>query len=290
MSMTGYGKARKQENGFDITIELKSVNARYLEYHAKIPRVLAFAEEPLKHIISQKISRGKVEFFVTIAQAQRALSHVVGDVSLAKSYYDATQQIAQALHLQETLSLSQLVRMPDVLTVVPSEQAQAQMQEVAQKALMEAVDAFLLMRRTEGERLKADLQSRLQQISQYIVEIEKNSEQRVEIYTQKLYQKLCALLEDSTIDQARILTEAAIFADKTAIDEETVRLKSHIAQFYEILEQEGAIGRKLDFLTQELNREINTIGSKCADISITRLVIEVKSEIEKIREQVQNIE
>ena len=290
LSMTGYGRARQVLNGREITVELRGVNARFLEYSSRLPRAFAFLEDPLKKLVAARVSRGKVELSLTVQNTTAADTVVTVNWPLAKGYRDAMTALSEQLELKNDMSVSLIARMPDVLaqTAAPldEEALWADVQTVAGRS----VDAFLTMRAAEGEKLKADLLSHLDVVEQLVGRIEANTAGRVKAYSDKLYARLQELLADRSIDESRLVTEAAIFADKTAIDEETVRLHSHIAQYRDILSGDGPVGRKLDFLTQELNREANTIGSKCQDVDITRLVVELKSEIEKLREQLQNLE
>ncbi len=290
LSMTGYGRAEQVLNGRSILVELRSVNSRYFEYSSRVPRSCSFLEDKLKKLMSKSISRGKVELSLQIQTIDAADTVVEVDYPLAKSYRTALQGLSDVLRVQNDITADKLARLPDVLVLrrasANEDQLWADVSAVAQQALQQ----FLAMRATEGEKLQQDVLSRLCTIEEMVGKVEKASEGRVEAYTQRLYEKLKTLLEDRNIDDSRIITEAAIFADKTAIDEETVRIHSHIQQYREILALSEPVGRKLDFLTQELNRETNTIGSKCQQLDITRLVVEMKSEIEKIREQIQNIE
>ena len=290
LSMTGYGRAGAVLNGRDIKVELRSVNARFLEYSSRLPRSCLYMEDRLKKLVAARVSRGKVELSLTIQSVSAADTVVTVNWQLAESYRTALTAMVQKMDLKNDTTVGMLARFPDVLaqTSAPTDE-EALWNDVASVA-GQAVDAFVSMRAAEGEKLQADVLARLNTIETLVGQIEQNSAVRVQAYTDKLYARLQELLGDRTIDEARIVTEAAIFADKTAIDEETVRLRSHIAQYRQILDLDEPVGRKLDFLTQELNRESNTIGSKCQDVAITRLVVELKSEIEKIREQIQNIE
>lgn len=290
LSMTGYGRAGAVLNGRDIKVELRSVNARFLEYSSRLPRSCLYMEDRLKKLVAARVSRGKVELSLTIQSVSAADTVVTVNWQLAESYRTALTAMVQKMDLKNDTTVGMLARFPDVLaqTAAPTDE-EALWNDVASVA-GQAVDAFVSMRAAEGEKLQADVLARLNTIETLVGQIEQNSAGRVQAYTDKLYARLQELLGDRTIDEARIVTEAAIFADKTAIDEETVRLHSHIAQYRQILDLDEPVGRKLDFLTQELNRESNTIGSKCQDVAITRLVVELKSEIEKIREQIQNIE
>lgn len=290
LSMTGYGRARQVLNGREITVELRGVNARFLEYSSRLPRAFAFLEDPLKKLAAARVSRGKVELSLTVQNTTAADTIVTVNWPLAKGYRDAMTALSEQLELKNDMSVSLIARMPDVLAQTAAPLDEEALWADVQAVAGQAVDAFLTMRAAEGEKLKADLLSHLDVVEQLVGRIEANTAGRVKAYSDKLYARLQELLADRSIDESRLVTEAAIFADKTAIDEETVRLHSHIGQYRDILSGDGPVGRKLDFLTQELNREANTIGSKCQDVDITRLVVELKSEIEKLREQLQNLE
>ena len=281
LSMTGYGRAGALLHGRDIKVELRSVNARFFEYSSRLPRSCAFLEDKLKKLVASKVSRGKVELSLSIQTVTAADTVVTVNWQLAEGYRAALNAMAERMDLKNDVSVGMLSRAPT---------NEDELWEDVRTVAEQAVDAFVAMRAVEGEKMKADVAGRLTTIETLVAKIEENSAGRVQAYSDKLYARLQELLGDRSIDEGRLVTEAAIFADKTAIDEETVRLHSHVAQYREILELDEPIGRKLDFLTQELNRESNTIGSKCQDVAITRLVVELKSEIEKIREQIQNIE
>ena len=288
--MTGYGRAEQVLNGRDITVELRSVNSRFFEYSSRIPRTCAFMEDKLKKLVAARVSRGKVELNLSIQNVTAADTVVQVNWQLAESYKNAFQAMADRMDLKNDATVGMIARFPDVLTQTAAPTDPDALWADVEQVAGQAVEAFLAMRAAEGEKLRADVESRLTTIETLVGQIEQNSAGRVQAYTERLYARLKEILEDRSIDEARLVTEAAIFADKTAIDEETVRLHSHVAQYRAILALDEPVGRKLDFLTQELNRESNTIGSKCQDVSITRLVVELKSEIEKIREQIQNIE
>ena len=290
LSMTGYGRAQQVLGGREITVELRSVNARYFEYSSRLPRTCAFLEDPLKRLTAEKVHRGKVELALTIQNVTASDAVVQADYALAESYRRALAALAQRLDVKDDVTVMALSRFPDVLTQTAAPADPDALWADVSAVAGQALEAFVGMRAAEGAKLKADVESRLAVVEDLVGQIEQGSAGRVQAYTERLYARLQELLADRSIDEARILTEAALFADKTAIDEETVRLHSHVAQFREILQLEEPIGRKLDFLTQELNREANTIGSKCQDAALTRLVVTLKSEIEKIREQIQNIE
>ena len=283
LSMTGYGRAGALLHGRDIKVELRSVNARFFEYSSRLPRSCAFLEDKLKKLVASKVSRGKVELSLSIQTVTAADTVVTVNWQLAEGYRAALNAMAERMDLKNDVSVGMLTQ-----TAAPTNEDE--LWEDVRTVAEQAVDAFVAMRAVEGEKMKADVAGRLTTIETLVAKIEENSAGRVQAYSDKLYARLQELLGDRSIDEGRLVTEAAIFADKTAIDEETVRLHSHVAQYREILELDEPIGRKLDFLTQELNRESNTIGSKCQDVAITRLVVELKSEIEKIREQIQNIE
>lgn len=290
LSMTGYGRAEEVRNGRDIAVELRSVNSRYFEYSCRVPRTCAFLEDPLKRLVAEQVHRGKVELSLSIQNVSAADAVVQINWGLAESYCRAMSSLAERLDIRNDITVTALTRFPDVLTQSAAPADPDALWADVQAVAGQAVTAFLQMRAAEGEKLRADVEARLLTVEELVRQIEQGSAGRVQVYTQRLYARLQELLADRNIEESRVLTEAALFADKTAIDEETVRLHSHVAQYRQILTLDEPIGRKLDFLTQELNREANTIGSKCQDAALTRLVVELKSEIEKIREQIQNIE
>ena len=290
LSMTGYGRAGALLHGRDIKVELRSVNARFFEYSSRLPRSCAFLEDKLKKLVAAKVSRGKVELSLSIQTVTAADTVVSVNWSLAQGYRAALDSLIEKMELKNDVTAGMIARFPEVLTQTAAPTNEEELWQDVQSVALQAVDAFVAMRAAEGEKLKADVAGRLDTIEELVAKIEQGSAGRVQAYSDKLYARLQELLGDRNIDESRLVTEAAIFADKTAIDEETVRLHSHVAQYREILALDEPVGRKLDFLTQELNRESNTIGSKCQDVAITRLVVELKSEIEKIREQIQNIE
>ena len=290
LSMTGYGRAEEVRNGRDIAVELRSVNSRYFEYSCRVPRTCAFLEDPLKRLVAEQVHRGKVELSMSIQNVSAADAVVQINWGLAESYCQALSSLAERLDIRNDITVTALTRFPDVLTQSAAPADPDALWADVQAVAGQAVTAFLQMRAAEGEKLRADVEARLLTVEELVRRIEQGSAGRVQAYTQRLYARLQELLADRNIEESRVLTEAALFADKTAIDEETVRLHSHVAQYRQILTLDEPIGRKLDFLTQELNREANTIGSKCQDAALTRLVVELKSEIEKIREQIQNIE
>ncbi|MDM8237878.1 YicC/YloC family endoribonuclease [Pseudoflavonifractor phocaeensis] len=289
-SMTGYGRAEDTLNGCTITVELRSVNNRYLDCNVRMPRLYLFAEETIKSRVQNTISRGKVDVFVTLDSTGGEQVQVSVNQPLADGYYAALTQLAERYGLSKDISVSLLSRFPDVLLAEKAEEDVEQRAQDICAVLDRALADFDQMRTREGARLEADVLSRAARIEELVGLVEERSPQTVAEYRAKLEARMNEVLSNTQLDPARILTEAAIFADKVAVDEETVRLRSHIGQLRHMLEQGGATGRKLDFLIQEFNREANTIGSKCSDIDIARHVVDIKAEIEKIREQVQNIE
>ncbi len=289
-SMTSYGRAEDTLNGCTITVELRSVNNRYLDCNVRMPRLYLFAEETIKSRVQNTISRGKVDVFVTLDSTGGEQVQVSVNQPLADGYYAALTQLAERYGLSKDISVSLLSRFPDVLLAEKAEEDVEQRAQDICSVLDRALADFDQMRTREGARLEADVLSRAARIEELVGKVEERSPQTVAEYRAKLEARMNEVLSNTQLDPARILTEAAIFADKVAVDEETVRLRSHIGQLRHMLEQGGATGRKLDFLIQEFNREANTIGSKCSDIEIARHVVDIKAEIEKIREQVQNIE
>lgn len=289
-SMTGFGRARKVINGREITVEIRAVNHRYYEFSSRIPRGLAFVEERLKSLLQGKISRGKVEISVTIQNITAASEVITANKEVMNGYVSALREIKDEFDLVDDLSLSAVMRLPDAFMVVKADIDEEQLWSDLRTVVESALENFLKMRETEGERMRADILSRLETIEGNVKFIEERSPIIVESYRNRLYDRMKEVLGNTGIDENRILLEAGIFSEKTAVDEETVRLRSHIAQFREMLESSEPIGRKLDFLVQEMNRETNTIGSKIQDIEVTRIIVDQKSEIEKIREQIQNIE
>ncbi len=289
-SMTGYGRAQRTENGWSVTAEIRSVNHRYFDWSIRIPRVYVFMEEPLKAQVQKSVSRGKVDVFITIENETESNVVVELNREVADAYVSAIKELGSIYGIEENIDIMSLARFPEVFNVTKAEEDMEAIFEIVSGTLAEATENYMSMCLAEGENLKADILLRAETIESAVERIEKRSITTVEEYREKLMSRMRDILQDSGIDEARILTEAAIYADKIAVNEETVRLRSHIEQLRTMLETGGAIGRKLDFLIQEFNREANTIGSKGNDLSIAREVVDVKAEIEKIREQVQNIE
>lgn len=289
-SMTGYGSAEGSCGALEISLELRSVNNRYLDCSVRLPRSFLFAEEAIKSEVQRRISRGKVDVFVNVASSGEEEMAVAVNAALAKGYAEAVSRIAGTLGLENGMTARDIARFPDVLTVEKKELDRDETGKALAEICAAALEKFDGMRRAEGERLRQDIAGRLDTIEALVAEVERRSPETVAEYRARLQKKLSELLQSKSVDEQRILTEAAIFADKVAVDEETVRLRSHISQLRAMLDAGSPIGRKMDFLVQEFNREANTIGSKCSDSAIAKTVIELKSEIEKIREQVQNIE
>lgn len=289
-SMTGYGRGQDVIGSLSVVVELRSVNHRFYEYSSRLPRVYGFLDDKLKSYLQGRISRGKVDVFVQIDAAQAAASEVTVNTALAGSYLQALQQLEKQFGLRYDVTVSTLARYPDILTVQQAAVDEDAVWQAVQQVTDQALDRFIAMREREGERLRADVFSRANTILKAVSAVEERSPRTVQEHMQKVEARMRELLDGAAVDENRLLTEAAIYADKIAVAEETVRLRSHIDQLRQLLDSGEAIGRKLDFLVQEMNRETNTIGSKCCDIELTRIVVDIKAEIEKIREQIQNIE
>ncbi len=289
-SMTGYGRARQTLHGRDITVEVRSVNNRYLDCTVKVPRTYIFAEDSVKSRVQKAVSRGKVDVFITIDATAADETVVAVNEPLARGYYEALTKIRDMFSLEGELTAAVLAKFPDVLTVTKAEEDLESVAGDICDVLDEALEAYNAMRAVEGVKLCEDIAGRVTTIETVVGKVEERSPQTVAAYREKLTARMQEVLQSTTIDESRILTEAAIFADKIAVDEETVRLRSHIAQLRAMLKSDQPVGRKLDFLIQEVNRECNTIGSKCNDLTIAQDVVNMKAEVEKIREQVQNIE
>ncbi len=290
-SMTGYGRAVETVNGREFTVELRSVNNRYLDCSVRLPRILSFCEDGVKQAVKQSVSRGKVDVFISLrSESGSDETQVTLNESVLEGYLAAMRQMVDKFGVTDDISASTVSRLPEVFVIekpeVDEEQLMADLMGVVHKALA----GYDAMRCTEGQALDQDLRSRGQTILELVAQVEQGNAQTVVDYRTRLEAKLKEVLENTNIDESRILTEAAIFADKVAVDEETVRLRSHLEQMNTMLTTGGAVGRKLDFLLQEMNREANTIGSKCTDVRLARMVVDIKAELEKIREQTQNIE
>ena len=289
-SMTGYGRAVGTADGMTVTVELKSVNHRFFEFGARLPRNYLFLEDKLKNHVQRSVSRGKVDCFVQIETEETEDGVVSVNHSLAAGYFNAAKELSDRYGLAMPTGVELLTAHPDIFTVKKAPADEEKIWNAVKTVADEAIALFLRMRETEGEKLRADVSSRAAAILEHVEFIEARSPQTVREYNDKLLARMRELLGDTTVDEQRLLTEAAVFADKIAVAEETVRLRSHLEQLEAFFEAKEPIGRKLDFLVQEINREANTIGSKASDIEIARRVIAVKAEVEKIREQIQNIE
>ena len=288
--MTGYGRAVEARGGLEITVEVRAVNNRYLDCSVKLPRIYIFAEDALKQRVKATVSRGKVDVFVTIASVGASPVRISLNRPVAEGYLAAMRAAVEAYGVQDDISVSTLSRLPDIFLVEKAETDEAQLSADLTAVLGRALEAFDAMRTTEGQTMEQDLRGRMAAILALVEKVEARSPVTLAEYRARLTAKLQEVLAGQGLDESRILTEAAVYADKIAVDEETVRLRSHLSQMGAMLDAGGAIGRKLDFLLQEMNREANTIGSKGNDLEQARTVVEIKAELEKIREQIQNIE
>ncbi len=289
-SMTGYGRSQMLVDGMNITVEVKSVNHRYFEFSSRLPRSYGFLDEKLKSFFMGKLTRGKMECYVQIETVEEPDTIISVNHPLVKGYLDAYKELSDTYGLENNIRVSDISRVSDIFSIRKQAADEGKIWAAVQTVAEEALNGFVSMREREGERLREDVLSRLETILDNVSFIEERSPETVKEYNEKLLGRLRELLSDAHIDEQRILTEAAIFADKIAVAEETVRLRSHISQMRSFLESDEAVGKKMDFLIQEFNREANTIGSKAQDVEIARRVVAVKAEIEKIREQIQNIE
>ena len=289
-SMTGYGRAVETVNGREFSVELRSVNNRYLDCSVKLPRSLSFAEEAVKQAVKATISRGKVDVFISVRSEGGEEVKVSLNTAVLEGYLTAMRQMVTDYGVADDINVSAVSRLPEVFAMERPEVDEDQLKADLMAVVAKAIEGYDAMRRTEGAALENDLRSRGQTILELVAQVEQGNAQTVVDYRTRLENKLQEVLANTSIDESRILTEAAIFADKVAVDEETVRLRSHLQQMNTMLSGGGAVGRKLDFLLQEMNRETNTIGSKCSDVRLARIVVDMKAELEKIREQTQNIE
>lgn len=289
-SMTGYGKSEQTIDSLNVTVEIKSVNHRYFEFSARVPREYGFLEEKLKKYCNSLITRGKVECYVSVEDLEEREMEVNVNETLAAGYVKALKELSERFGLKDDISAVTLSRYPDVITLHKASEDEERIWNAVKTVAETAVSKFIEMRETEGSKLRGDILSRADYIIECVEFIEGRSPETVREYNEKLKQRMKELLGDAAVDEQRLLNEAAIYADKIAVAEETVRLRSHISQLREFMNSSEAIGRKLDFLVQEINREANTIGSKAQDVDIAKKVIAIKAEVEKIREQVQNIE
>jgi len=289
-SMTGYGRAAQLIDGRDIGVEIRSVNHRFFEFSTRLPRSMGYLEEMLKGLVHSRVSRGKIDLSLTVLSFEEPSAQVLLNRPLASGYLSALRSLAEELGVEDDIKLSSLARFHDIFVLRKSELDEDALSEAVKIVATQALENYMAMRGAEGEKLRQDIAGRLKSILSAVGQVEGLYPGIVEQYRARLVQKLTEVLENQQIDEQRILTEAAIFAEKISAAEETVRLRSHISQFGDILFSGEPIGRKLDFLVQEMNREVNTIGSKAHDVQIAKIVVEIKSEIEKIREQIQNIE
>ncbi len=288
--MTGYGRAVETVNGREFTVEVRSVNNRYLDCSVRLPRIASFAEEAVKQAIKASVSRGKVEMYISMRSEGGDEVQVSLNENVLGGYLAAMRKMVSDFGVADDISVSAVSRLPEVFTVEKPQVDEEQLQNDLLGVVAKALESYDAMRCTEGKALDQDLRSRGQTILELVAQVEQGNGKTVADYRTRLENKLREVLENTAIDESRILTEAAIFADKVAVDEETVRLRSHLQQMNAMLDGGGAVGRKLDFLLQEMNREANTIGSKCTDVNLARIVVDIKAELEKIREQTQNIE
>ena len=289
-SMTGYGRAVATVNGREFTVELRSVNNRYLDCTVKLPRSLSFAEDAVKQAVKASVSRGKVDVFISLKSESADDTTITLNKAILEGYLTAMRQMVADFEIKDDISVSTVARLPEVFSVEKPQVDEEQLMQDLMSVVQQALAGYDAMRCAEGQALDADLRSRGETILAFVAQVEQGNAQTVIDYRARLEAKLREVLSSTNIDESRILTEAAIFADKVAVDEETVRLRSHLAQMNEMLTTGGAVGRKLDFLLQEMNREANTIGSKCTDVRLARIVVDIKAELEKIREQTQNVE
>lgn len=289
-SMTGYGNSRQIIDNREISVEIRSVNHRYFELSCRTPREMGFLEEKIKGAVKFRVFRGKIDVFVTVGADENEQATVTVNHSLASGYVNALKEIAQRYDVQDDISVSAVARYNDIFKVTKPEADEEKIWSAVSTVLNDALDKFVKMRSTEGEKLYEDINGRCSTILQLVAKVEERSPQTVAEYRKKLTERMNEVLSTTAVDEQRIITEAAIFADKVAVDEETVRIRSHFDQFEKVLNSEGSVGRKIDFLLQEMNRETNTIGSKVQDADLAHIVVEIKAELEKIREQVQNVE
>ena len=289
-SMTGFGRAVEEIDGYVITVEIKSVNHRYFDFSSRIPRQYGFLDDKLKSYINSRVSRGKVECYVSVEALDTEDAAVVINKTLALAYVEALKELSEEYSLKEDFGTAFVSRLPDVFVLKKADEDEEKIWQLVKSVTDEAIEKFIQMRAVEGAKMKEDVASRAEYILDCVSFIEERSPQTVKEYNDKLVERVHEIIGDVSLDEQRIIQEVAIYADKVAVAEETVRLRSHIAQLKTFLESEEPIGRKMDFLVQEINRETNTIGSKANDVDIARKVVDIKAEVEKIREQIQNIE
>lgn len=288
-SMTGFGRNEQMVSGRDIIVEIKSVNHRFFDFSARITHGYGFLEEKLKTSLQNTISRGKIDIFVSIDSLNND-NKILVNHSIAQGYLAALRELQQRYGLQDDISVTSLARYPDIFTVRKAAEDENEIWSAVEMVLKGALESFLAMRKAEGARMKEDVVLHGKNVLALVERVEERSPQTVEEYRARLQERLKQLLGEADLDLQRVMNEAAVYADKVSVAEETVRIRSHIAQFFKMIESGGAVGRKLDFIVQEMNREANTIGSKCVDAEIAHMVVDIKAELEKIREQIQNIE
>lgn len=289
-SMTGYGRKEEIVDGKKILCEIKSVNHRYSDYNIKVPRYYGFLEDRVRGLVSEYVKRGKIDIYIAVESFEEADKEITVNLELAKNYYDALLELRDTLGLKDDITAMGISRYPDIFVATQKEEDEEAVWEMVKKVLVPTIEAFVSMREREGERIEKDLIERIEYMKSLAKKVEERSPQTVKEYSDRLYEKIKEVLDGKDVDDARVLTEVAIFADKVAVNEELVRLSSHFDEFYQIIKTPEPAGRKLDFLIQEINREINTTGSKAVDIEIAKTVVELKAETEKLREQIQNIE
>jgi len=289
-SMTGYGRCERMAEGKKILAEIKSVNQRFTDYNIKVPRHLAFLEDKVRELASHRIARGKVDIYISVESYEEADKEITLNEALAKNYVEVLRQLKEEFNLDGDINVNTVSRFSDIFRSERKEEDQEIIWKVVADTMNEALDAFIAMREREGERIQKDLCARIDYMKELAQKVDERSPQTVSEYKERLYSKIKEVLDEREVDEARVLTEVAIFADKVAVNEETVRLSSHFDEFYAIIGGGEPAGRRLDFLIQEINREVNTIGSKAQDLEIAKTVVELKGEIEKLREQIQNIE
>ncbi len=289
-SMTGYGRREEIADGKKILCEIKSVNHRYSDYNIKVPRYYGFLEDRVRGLVSEYVKRGKIDIYIAVESFEEADKEITVNMELAKNYYNALLELRDTLGLKDDITAMGISRYPDIFVATQKEEDEEAVWETVKKVLVPTIEAFVSMREREGERIEKDLIGRIEYMKSLAKKVEERSPQTVKEYSDRLYEKIKEVLDGKDVDDARVLTEVAIFADKVAVNEELVRLSSHFDEFYQIIKTPEPAGRKLDFLIQEINRETNTTGSKAVDIEIAKTVVELKAETEKLREQIQNIE
>lgn len=291
-SMTGFGRCRTVLHGREISVEIKSVNHRFFEFSCRTPKGYGFLDDKLKALVNSRVSRGKIDMFVTVGTAEDTPAEVKINHSLVSGYINAMKEISETYGIENDVTVTAISRFPDVYTVSKAPENEEEITADVLEAANTAIDGFIAMREAEGEKMKADILGRAEVILATVDEIDERSPQTIKEYEERLLDRINRTLQDYNIniDEQRVLTEVAVFADKVAVAEETVRLRSHFAQLSKIMESQTPIGREIDFIIQEMNREANTIGSKVQDAEIAHKVVKIKSEIEKMREQIQNIE